>query len=85
MLRGFPAVETRPARITHRRPGNMIEIRSKIRAILCGPEKIQKYESVVEFESSANGIGTAYSVAVTRRLIHSSGYLVDSTGKLLSL
>jgi len=44
-------------------------------AILRKARKFLQFEAVAGFEPSANWIGTVYSVAVTRRLIHSGGYL----------
>jgi hypothetical protein len=54
-------------------------------AILRKARKFLQFEAVAGFEPSANWIGTVYSVAVTRRLIHSGGYLADWIRKLLSL
>jgi len=59
--------------------------RGNTRAILHNAGKVLQFEAVAGFEPSANGIGTVYFVAVTRRLIHSGGYLADWSRKLLSL
>jgi len=54
-------------------------------AILRKARKFLQFEAVAGFEPSANGIGTVYSVAVSRLLVHSGGYLSDWNRKLLSL
>ena len=67
----------------------VLTTRLRTRCITCAflrkEGKIQQYEAVAGFEPSANGGGTVHSVAVTRRLIHSGGYLTDWTRKTLSL
>jgi hypothetical protein len=54
-------------------------------AILRKPGKVLQYEAVAGFEPGAGGPGSVYSVAVTRRLFHGGGYLIDWTRKILSL
>jgi hypothetical protein len=54
-------------------------------AILRKARKFLQFEAVAGFEPSANGIGTVYSVAVSRLLVHSGGYLANWNRKLLSL
>jgi hypothetical protein len=54
-------------------------------AILRKARKFLQFEAVAGLEPSANGVGTVYSVAVSRLLVHSGDYLADWNRKLLSL
>jgi hypothetical protein len=67
----------------------VLEIRLRTGCITCAflrkEGKIHQFEAVARFEPSVNGGGTVHSVAVTRRLIHSGGYLTDWIRKILSL
>ena len=47
--------------------------------------KALQYEAIAGLEPSVNRIGTGYSVAITRRLIHYGDYLVDWISKFLLL
>jgi len=62
-----------------------LKTRGNTCAILHKAGKVLQYEAVAGFEPSANGVGTAHSVAITQRLIDKGGYLADWTRKLLSL
>ena len=84
MLKDFPKVEKRPAFTDHRYPGCMIENSSISCAILCKVWKIQQFEAGAGVEPSAKGIGTVYSVAVTRQLIHDGAYIASIIRKSLS-
>jgi hypothetical protein len=53
------------------------ENRCKTCAFLRKEGKVLQIEAVAGFEPSVNVIGIVYSVAVTRQLIHSGGYLAD--------
>ena len=75
----------KPAVIAHRRFGNMIENKQQNMCHSVRGREVLQYEAVAGFEPSANIIGTGYSVAITRRLIHRGDYLVDWTSKFLSL
>ena len=84
MLIDFPKVQKRAAFIAHRCPGGISEYSSISCAILCKVRKILQFEAGAGFEPGARGIGTVYSVAVTRRLIHDGAYIAGFKRKVLS-
>ena len=59
------------------RSENRYKTRCKTCAFLRKEGKVLEIEAVAGFEPSVNVIGIVYSVAVTRQLIHSGGYLAD--------
>ena len=75
MLIDFPGVQKTPVIIAHRCPGSMIEYSSISCAIRCKVRKILQFEAGAGFEPGARGVGTVYSVAVFRQLIHCGTYI----------